>query len=112
MSNAAAFQLSTVPGPPDRTGARVIEVLGEVDVTNAAQLQHELTQLAPGGLIVDLTRAGYFDSAGLAVLDRLLARQPIAIVAAPASILRAALTLLHLPFHDSADAARASLPGA
>ncbi len=112
MSSAAAFQLSNLPGPPDGASCRIIEVLGEVDVTNVAQLQHELVQLAPGPLIIDLSRAGYFDSAGLAVLDHLLARQPIAIVAAPASILRTAMTLLHLPFHDTVHAALASLRSA
>lgn len=112
MSIAAAFQLSTVPCPPGGVGARVVEILGKVDVTNAGQLQHELAQLAPGSLIIDLSRAGYFDSAGFAVLDRLLARQPVAIVAAPGSILSAAMTLLRLPFHDSANAALASLRGA
>lgn len=108
MSGAAAFQLSTVPCPPD-AGPRVIEILGEVDVTNAARLQCELAQFAPGPLVIDLSRAVYFDSAGLAALDRLLARQPIAIVAAPASMPRAAMTLLHLPFHDTVNAALASL---
>jgi anti-sigma B factor antagonist len=107
---AAVFELDALPPPPGgQPGIRVVQVRGEVDVTNAAQLQEALADLAAVGLVADLSGVGYFDSAGFAVLDRLLARHPIAVVVPPGAVIRTAMTLMHLPFHDTIDAAQAAL---
>ncbi len=50
----------------------VIEAVGEVDLTTAPQLREALLNAvgdtAPAGLIVDLSRVDFIDSAGLALL--------------------------------------------
>ncbi len=110
--NTASFELTVLrPAPEAGTGVPVARVSGDVDTTNAAQLRQALTDLASGGLVVDLSAVGYFDSAGFAVLDRMLAGTGMAVVVAPDSVVRTAMTLIHLPFHDTIDAARAALGG-
>jgi anti-sigma B factor antagonist len=109
-----SFELASVPspagdGPGDGPGIPVVQVRGEIDVTNAARLHDALARLASPALVVDLGTVGYFDSAGFAVLDRLLSQAPVAVVAPPGSVARAAMSLMNLPFHDSIDAAEADL---
>jgi anti-anti-sigma factor len=109
---AGNFELTTVTTVPARPGDKqdipVVQVRGEIDTTNADGLRQALSDLASGGLVVDLSPVGHFDSAGFAALDRLLSRANIAIVP-PGSVVRTAMTLMHMPLHDTIDAARASL---
>lgn len=84
-------------------------VRGEVDVTSAVELGSALAGHASPSLVVDLSEAGYFDSAGFAVLDDLLGRLPLAIVVVPGSLIRTAMALMNLPFSDSVRDARAIL---
>jgi ABC-type transporter Mla MlaB component len=108
--NAATFELTTLPLPADdQAGIRVVQVRGDVDVTNTAEFGEALTRLGSGPLIVDLSQADYFDSAGFAVLARLLIRGHLTAVAAPGSVACSAMTLLGLPFHDTIDSARRAL---
>lgn len=79
------------------------------DVIRTARLWDGLIGFASGPVVIDLSDVGYFDSAGFAVLDRLLAYGTVAVVAPPGSVVRTAMTLLELEFCDSIDAARASL---
>jgi anti-sigma B factor antagonist len=107
-----SFELRAVPGPPGADGIPAVEVRGDIDATNAAGLRAALEEHASPGLIVDLSHAAYFDSAGFAMIDDLLSRITAAIVIAPGSVLRTAASLMNLPFHDTVDDARASLlPG-
>jgi anti-sigma B factor antagonist len=87
----------------------VAAVRGDVDAGNAADFEAALAALASPALVVDLSGASYVDSAGFAVLDRLLARTVLAIVLVPGSVLRTAAQLIGIPFHDTVDQARASL---
>ncbi len=106
------FQLTTLPSPSgdgDPAAVPVVQVRGDIDMTNAGQLRQDLTDLSSGPVIVDLSDVGYFDSAGFAVLDRLLSRGTVAVVVAPGSVVRTAMALMALSFHDSVAAARASL---
>jgi anti-sigma B factor antagonist len=107
-----SFELSPVPSPPG-AGQKipVVRVRGEIDVTNAAGLHEALAGMAAEPLIVDLGSVGYFDSAGFAVLDRLLAQFQVAVVVPPGSVARTAMSLLNLPFYESVDDARAALDG-
>jgi anti-anti-sigma factor len=73
-------------GSGDCDAIAVVEVRGEVDAANAAELEAALAGLACPALVVDLSGAGYFDSAGFAVLDRLLARTPLAVGQARAAL--------------------------
>lgn len=108
--NTTSFELAVLrPAPGDATDVPVAEVRGEVDISNAAQLRGSLAGLATGGLVVDLSEVGYFDSAGFAVLDLLIGEGVLAVVVAPGSVVRTAMTLMDLPFHDTVDAARAAL---
>ncbi len=105
-----SFELATMPSPPGPGPAiPVVQVRGEIDVTNAGKLHEEIAGLLSAALIIDLSHVGYFDSAGFAVLDKLISQSPVAVVVAPGSVVRTAMSLLNLPFHDTIDAARASL---
>ena len=59
--------------------------------------------------MVDLSQAGYLDSAGFAVLDRLLAKAALAVVVAPGSVLHAAAQLMGIHVRDTVGQAGASL---
>ena len=103
----ADFQLAALS--PSGDPVPVLQVRGEIDATNAARLWDGLVGLACDPVVIDLSDVGYFDSAGFAVLDRLLAYGTVAVVAPPGSVVRTAMTLLELRFCDSIDAARAYL---
>ena len=104
-----SFELVTLPSPPGGQAITVVQIRGDVDASNAAGLHEALAELAGGALVVDLSGVGYFDSAGFAVLDRVSSRGRVAVVVAPASVVRKAMSLMNLPFYDTIDAARASL---
>jgi anti-sigma B factor antagonist len=87
----------------------VAELHGEVDAANAAGFEAALARLAEPALVIDLSQAGYLDSAGFAALDRLFAKTALAVVIAPDSVLRTAAQLMGLPVHDTVGQAGASL---
>ncbi len=75
---------------PDRT---LVEIVGELDMSNADDVQKQLGKAVEGSdvLVVDLSRLGFIDSAGIAVLDRLhrwlnSSGPTLMIVAAPRSV--------------------------
>jgi anti-sigma B factor antagonist len=96
-----------IAGQPSKL---LVEVSGEVDVTNATRFTRTIRGLAGSRpLVLDLTRLNYIDSAGFAALDRLLRQHAITIVLEPHSPIRAAAMLVELPCHDTvADAVRAN----
>lgn len=104
------FQLAVLP--PANTDAQdipVVQVHGEVDITNAAALRTALAELSAGPLIMDLSDVGYFDSAGFAVLDQLISQGTLAVVVPSGSVVQTAMTMMGLPVHHTTGAARASL---
>lgn len=59
------FQLAVLPSAStDAYDIPVVQVRGEVDITNAGALRAALAELSAGSLIMDLSDVGYFDSAG------------------------------------------------
>ncbi|HEX2127802.1 MAG TPA: STAS domain-containing protein [Solirubrobacterales bacterium] len=76
-------------------GSVVGRVTGEIDASNAIQVQRKLLEAVGNegaGLVIDLTRTDYLDSAGIRVLfdtgDRLRVRgMELRIVAAPDSFI-------------------------
>lgn len=89
------------------------ELHGEIDIANAARFEAAVQELRTGrALVLDLSPASYFDSAGFAILDRLLGDGYLQVVMAPSSIMRRAATLMGVPVHDDPESARAALgPG-
>ncbi len=104
------FQLRPV-GPPAGSGGTVpaVEIHGDVDATNSTDLSDALRELASPALIIDLSLVDYFDSAGFAMIDRLLDDAPVVVVISPGSVVRTAAELINLPFHDSLTEARVSM---
>jgi anti-sigma B factor antagonist len=49
-------------------GTTVLTAVGEIDMSNAAQLRDALDLAGDGPLVIDLTECEYLDSAGLTVL--------------------------------------------
>ncbi|HVL95805.1 MAG TPA: STAS domain-containing protein [Solirubrobacteraceae bacterium] len=88
-----------------RGGAVVATMVGEVDLATASPLEDDVVAALAGAtaLVVDLSAVGYFDSAGVRLLDRLAARcadagLPFAVVAPEAG--RARFVLRVVAFGD------------
>jgi anti-anti-sigma factor len=93
-----------------RTPATVVEVGGEVDVGNARDFDRALRDVTGARpLVTDLSRLGYIDSAGFAVLDRLLADGLVTIVLGVHSAIAAAAELMDLPSHETVATALAAM---
>jgi anti-anti-sigma factor len=84
----------------EQGGVSIASIGGEIDVSNVAQLGHELTEIPNHalGLVVDLTGVQYLDSAGISLLYELHLRldrrgQVLVVVAPPAAAPRRVLEL-------------------
>jgi anti-anti-sigma factor len=65
-----------------------VGVVGELDLTNARELEDRIDELStryPSGLVLDLNRVVFIDSAALHVLFRTARRHRIGIVLSPTS---------------------------
>jgi anti-anti-sigma factor len=103
----------------DEDDLRVIEVAGEIDSSNIEELQAAALEGFPNsayGLILDLKRLSYIDSAGIAFIfeaaERLGQRgQSIALVVAPSAMFRRSLEVTEIgsvaPVVPTVEAARA-----
>jgi len=106
----------------DEGGVVVVALTGEVDLSNADDLEAELGAAVEGAApaVVDLSGLDYLDSSGTRSLHRLAAaaaarRQPLALVAPPASTARRLLDLVGMaesvPVHDTVAEARTAVTG-
>lgn len=104
------FELRPV-GPHAGPGGAVpaLEIHGDVDSANATDLGNALRERASPALIIDLSLVGYFDSAGFAMIDRLLDEVRVVVVISRDSVMRPAAELINLPFYDSVADARKSM---
>ena len=104
------FELRLV-GPPAGSGGTVpaVQIHGDVDAANSADLGNALRELAAPALIIDLSPVSYFDSAGFAMIDRLLDEIQVVVVISPDSMMRPAAELVNLPFFDSVADAHTSV---
>lgn len=80
----------------------VVEIAGEIDLTNAAELESRLEDATAGrrGLVVELNRVSFIDSAALHVLFRTarrLTRDRFGVVLDPAAAVARTLTIVGLP---------------
>jgi anti-anti-sigma regulatory factor len=104
------FQIRPVELPAG-SGSTVpaVQIHGEVDSANVGDLGDAMRELATPALIIDLSLVGYLDSAGFAMVDRLLDEIQVVLVVSPQSVIRPAAELINLPFYDSVDEARTSM---
>jgi len=108
-----SFQLRPVELPAGSNATvAAVQVRGEVDAANATDLNNALRERASPALIIDLSPVDYFDSAGFAMIDRLLDEVQAVLVISPDSVIRPAAELINLPFYDSAADARKSIGSA
>jgi anti-anti-sigma factor len=77
----------------ERADRVVVRVLGEVDHSNAREIEDELRGFAGKLVVVDLSEASYFDSAGIAMMFALRRDTDLAVVAPVGSIVRRALDI-------------------
>ena len=66
-----------IDGGRDDSGARVVNLVGEIDIANADALGEKLDQLIGAGadrLVVDLSALDFMDSSGIAMLLRAAGR--------------------------------------
>lgn len=101
----------------DDHGVAVVELAGELDLTNAGELEDHLVEIgsaAPAALVLDLNRVVFIDSAALNVLFR-AARSGarLGLVVGSASPIARTLEIVGLPgvapTGDSADEVLAAL---
>jgi anti-anti-sigma factor len=99
-----------IDGGANQHTVGVLELTGEIDATNARELDEALRQSAASGpIILDLSAVAFFDSGGFAVLDERLADGGLLVVIAPNSLIRGAASMVNLPFHDSLEDALAAI---
>jgi anti-sigma B factor antagonist len=105
----AVFQLH-VPEGDDVSTPIEVTVTGEVDASNVREFTRAVSDV-PGErpLILQLSSIKYLDSAGFSALDRMLAEDAIRIVLSPDSFMYRVATLMCMPIHDDADAARRAI---
>ena len=63
-------------------GSCVVRLRGEIDLSNAADVEAQLLDAARGitALVVDLAEVGYIDSSGFGMLERIAHHAPLRIV--------------------------------
>ena len=86
---------------PESDGFTLVELSGEVDLTNAAEVERQLEQIAgTAGLVLDLNRVGFVDSAALHMLFRIARRlgskQRFGIVLEPTALVARTLAIVGL----------------
>jgi anti-sigma B factor antagonist len=75
----------------DASGAPVVELIGEIDISNVHRLGASLDRFIDGDaqpLIVDLTKLEFMDSSGIAMLLRAAARAGTIEVRNPSEVVR------------------------
>ena len=85
----------------------VVEIVGDVDMTNAAEIGSDLEALVPNaatGLVVDLAQTNYLDSRGVHLILKLAGRlgehgQALALAVPARSHVRRVLVLTHIDEH-------------
>jgi anti-anti-sigma factor len=93
-----------LPSAAEPNGA--VELHGEVDATNAPELEDQLmARSSAGPVVLDLSRAVYLDSAAFEVLDRLVGSGAVTVVISPTSVIHRAALLMGLPCHDTVELA-------
>ena len=88
----------------DRDGRRMVQVIGEIDLSNAGAVVDEIAAAVPrdaSPLVIDLSATAYLDSAGIAMLFRLAermryGRQELRLVVPVDSPIPAVVTLTNL----------------
>jgi anti-anti-sigma factor len=66
MSDEAIVDITRL----DRGGVSVVQVEGEVDLTNADALERAVEEIAEGAVVLDLSGVAYLDSSGIRAIDR------------------------------------------
>jgi len=87
----------------DRDGRTIASLSGEIDLSNAAEIEQQLLRATQdtNTLTLDLTGLDYLDSRGMAVIQHLADRHTngdllLAIIASPDSIAHDVLTITHI----------------
>ena len=116
VSEAAAFEVTTIPHDAGRS---IVRVRGDLDLATCSQLEAALSE-APEGehVVVDLTDCGFLDSAAVRVVlagaERAAASGgQISLVVTDPGVLRV-LEIVNaearMPIHSTVDAATAAQP--
>ena len=89
MSNGEGAH-GAVEGAQDASGARVVKLIGEIDLSNAEALGDTLATMAGEGdhLVIDLSALEFMDSSGIAMLLRAAVRASSVEVRNPSAIVR------------------------
>ena len=97
--------LARIEVDDDRSGLRLVRVRGEIDISNARELEWVIERAMSNGspgLILDLSHTRYLDSGAIELLFRLAGRLQarrleLKLVVPPGSPIRAVLELTGLP---------------
>jgi anti-anti-sigma factor len=80
-----------VEGAHDASGGAIVELIGEIDISNAETLGAELDRIIDGQskpLVVDLAKLEFMDSSGIAMLLKVAARVDSIELRNPSNIVR------------------------
>jgi anti-anti-sigma factor len=80
-----------IDGGRDESGARVVKLVGEIDISNADALGAQLDGMIGAGeerLVVDLSALAFMDSSGIAMLLRVAGRVSSIVVRDPTDVVR------------------------
>jgi anti-sigma B factor antagonist len=80
-----------VEGSRDPSGVPVVELIGEIDISNAERLSATLDRLIDGEttpLVVDLAKLEFMDSSGIAMLLKVAARVDSIEIRNPSNVVR------------------------
>jgi anti-anti-sigma factor len=96
-----SYELEIHAAPQNSEGYTLVELAGELDLTNAAEVERRLEQIAgTAGLVLDLNRVSFVDSAALHMLFRIARRlgteQRFGIVLEPTALIARTLTIVGL----------------
>ena len=86
----------------DDPSIAVVDISGELDLTNARELEERLEDLSAGrqGLVLELNKVSFIDSAALHVLFRTarnIRRERFGVVLEPTAAIARTLTIVGLP---------------
>ena len=83
--------LGAIEGASDASGAYVVKLLGEIDISNAALLGLALDRMiaeTDGPIVIDLSALGFMDSSGIAMLLRAVGSTGSVEVRNPSEVVR------------------------
>ena len=86
-----ATALGSIEAEPDASGATIVKLIGEIDISNADAIGRELDRVvadARTAVIIDMATLEFMDSSGIAMLLRAVGGAATVEIRNPSSVIR------------------------